>query len=138
MPRGSNRSGDTDGSNFRSRQTKAGFKTNRAAEFAGWVNASIPDANKDDFHEFETSERCLKAMNEVGSNHIRLSVVFDLQDGVYVASAFHMNEASPSGGLMVSQRSPDALRALMKLVYLITELMPLDWSELLSARKNEW
>lgn len=138
MPRGNARNGDTDGSNFRNRGTKEGFKQHRAAEFAGWVNASIPDAHRADFEEFETSSRCIDAFNAVGKAHIRVSTIWDIKDQCFVANAFHMDETSPSGGLMVSARSSTALRALMKLLYLITELMPTDWSELLSSAKNEW
>jgi len=138
MPRGTQRNGDTDGSNFRGRATKDGYKVHRSAEFAGWVNASIPDANRVDFEEFETSSRCIEAFDHVGKSHIRTSVVWDIKDQCYVANAFHMDEASPSGGLMVSARSTTALRALMKLLYLIIEIIPEDWSELLSRAKTDW
>lgn len=138
MPRGNNRNGDTDGSNFRPRPTKDGYKTHRSAEFSGWVNATIPDANRPDYEEFETSTRCVEAFDAIGKMHVRLSCVFDLKDGCFVANAFHMDEATASGGLMVSARSSSALRALTKLAYLITEVMPEDWTELLSRVKTDW
>jgi len=138
MPRGNSRNGDTDGSNYRNRQTKDGYKVHRSAEFSGWVNASIPDANRADFEEFETSSRCIEAFDAIGKSHIRTSVVFDLKDQCYTANAFHMDEAHPSGGLMVSARSTTALRALMKLLYLIIEVMPEDWTELISRAKSDW
>lgn len=138
MPRGNNRTGDTDGSNFRSKQTKDGYKLHRSAEFSGWVNASIPDANRADFEEFETSSRCIDAFDAVGRSHIRVSTVFDVKDQCFVSNAFHMDETTASGGLMVSARSTTALRAQMKLLYLITEIMPEDWTELLSRAKTDW
>lgn len=138
MPRGQQRTGDTDGSNRSRKPTRAGYKPHRQAEFQGWVNISIPETSKAAFAEFEQSAAFIDALDLIGRDHIRLSVVQEYGEESYVASAFHMDETKPSGGLMVSQRSGSALRALAKLAFCIIELMPDDWGELAGTGKADW
>lgn len=138
MARTGYRKGDTDGDTRPFRGNRAGRAAHRNAEFAGWVNVSIPDASRPAFTEFEGSAAFVDALDIIGKHNIRLSLIQEAGTEDYMASAFCMDETSPSAGLMVSQRSASALRALAKLAFCIVELMPEDWGELVSRGKADW
>jgi hypothetical protein len=138
MPRGANYNGNSQRVARQETAKKQGFKTHRSAEFSGWVNVNISETAKAAFQEFEQSVACLDAMDIVCKRNIRISVVQEAGEEGYVASAFYMDESAPSAGLMVSQRSGSAFRAVAKLAYCIVELMPDDWSELLTQGKADW
>lgn len=138
MPRAKGGYENVDGKNRGPRQQKAGYKAHRSAEFSGWANVNIADADRARFAEFETTTAFPDAVDFIAHKNIRLSMVQEAGEDAFMATAFCMDEAHPSAGMMVSQRSSSALRALAKLAFCITELMPDDWTELSSDGRTDW
>lgn len=127
MPRGKQRTGDTDGQNRNRRPVGRGFKPHRQAEFAGWTNINIPQASREAFEEFAQSIAFTDALGAMANKHMRISLINEYDTDDFVASVFVMDEQSVNAGLMVSQRSSDPMRALAKLAYAIVELLPAEW-----------
>lgn len=138
MPRAKGGYENVDGKNRAPRQQKAGYKAHRSAEFSGWANVTIPDSKRDLFAEFESTTAFPDAVDRITHKNIRLSMVQEAGEDAFMATAFCMDESHPSAGMMVSQRSSSAVRALAKLAFCITELMPDDWTELAGSAHTDW
>ena len=106
--------------------------------FAGWVNYAIPAAQQGTFEDWAASTAVWPALDDFIASQHRISVSHDHEQEVYVASAMCRNPNSANVGMMTSQRSTSAARAIFKLVYAITELMEDDWAQHAEAAKNDW
>jgi len=138
MARTGYRKGDTDGDNRPFRGNKVRRTAHRNAEFSGWVNINIPETSRAAFTEFEGSTAFVDALDIIGKHNIRLFLIQEEGTDGFMASAFKMDETRDDGGLMVSQRSGNSLRALAKLAFCIVELMPDDWTELVTQGRADW
>lgn len=138
MPRGTQRPiDDTDGSNRVPRKAKQGSFRPRA-EFAGWINASIPFADKDKVSEFGKTQQYADAFEDVVRGGHKITVSYDDEQGVFVAASFQTDTRQPTAGLMVSQRSDAIWRALLKLIYVHSEILPADYSGLAGGASDAW
>lgn len=138
MPRGKQPSGnDTDGKNKAPRKPyQRNYK--RRADFSGWVNVEIPRADKEKVDEFGATTLYADAMKDVIVNGHRISLSYDSEEEVFVATTFMTDADHPCAGLMVSQRSDDIWRALLKLVYAHSEILPEDYSGLAGHGGGAW
>jgi len=137
MPRGNRNAGDTDGGDLRARQTK-GDTRHREALFHAWVNVSIPKAESDEVDAFGRSPVYQDALEHLLATHHRVNIIYNLKEGCYQVNTFCMDEESPNAGLMVSQRSTDPFRALLKLVYAHAHLLPADYSGAVRGGDEDW
>ena len=138
MPRGKAPSGnDTDGRNRPVRKTPRREYRERA-EFSGWVNVTIPASDKVKVDEYNaTAEYANDFADLVTSGH-KVTVAYDADNECFVATTFQTDTASPCAGLMVSQRSNDIWRALVKLVYAHSQLLPTDYSSEAGNGGGDW
>lgn len=135
MPRG--RGEDTDGGgNTRRPQKRKVVGVQRNADFAGWINVNIPKDHKPLVEEFGASTAFPDALMHVLANHHRITLIWNEKEECFQANSFCMDETSPNGGLMVSARSDDPSRAIVKLMYIHDALLPADYSNAGEERSN--
>lgn len=128
MPRGrSFDNGEPAGRHRKVVKTPSGIQ--RSADFVGWINVNIPKADQASVDEFSTSPEFVDALGLLLRSHHRLTLIWNERDECYQANSFCMNEQSPNAGLMISARSTDASRAVVKLVYIHDRLLPEDYSQ---------
>jgi len=138
MPRGKSVSGnDTDGKNRPPRRSAAKQYKPRV-DFAGWVNCEIPREKREEVTAWgETSAYGAALADMVAAGH-KVTLAYDAEEEVYVATTFQTDAEQPTAGLMTSQRSDDLWRALLKLCYAHAELLPTDYSALAGGGDTRW
>ena len=138
MPRGKTPSGiDTDGRNRPNRkQGRAVYK--QRAEFSGWVNLTIPAADKAKVDEYNASAEYAHDFHDLVQGGHKITLAWDSDNECFVATTFMTDPEHACAGLMVSQRSSDLWRALVKLVYGHSQLLPPDYSDLAGNGGNDW
>ena len=138
MPRGKAVNGkDTDGSNRSPRRQQRRTQQARV-EFAGWVNVSIPNDHREAVTTFGADSRLFDSLSDLLQSGHKVTLSWTADEEVFVAATFMNDDSSPCAGLMVSQRSEDSWRALVKLLYVHAELLPPDYSELVGAQNDRW
>lgn len=138
MPRSKAPSGqDTDGRN-RAPRKQGGRNYKPRAEFAGWVNVSIPLGDKGKVDEYNASPEYANDFSDVVSGGHKITVAWDAENECFVATTFMTDVDNPCAGLMVSQRSADIWRALVKLVYCHSQILPVDYSDMAGAGGGDW
>jgi hypothetical protein len=136
MPRA--RGNDTDGGGEQpSRRKKRPEGVQRTADFAGWINVNIPKADKPAVDDFGASTQFPDALDALLKTHHRITLVWNLKDECFQANSFCMDEGSPNAGLMVSARSDDPSRAVVKLAYIHDALLPDDYSDA-GEERSDW
>ena len=108
------------------------------AEFSGWVNVAIPTADKDKVSAWGQTSAYADAFSDLVQQGLKITIGYDDEEGVFVASTFQTRVDHPCAGIMTSQRSDDIWRALLKLVYSHSEILPPDYSGLLGGREGSW
>lgn len=135
MPR--SRVDDTDGGGKGGHNKKRGNEqVQRNALFAGWINVTIPQSDRLLVDEFGTSTELTDALVSLLNAHHRLTLIWNVKEECFQANSFCMDETSANAGLMVSARSDDPIRALVKLVYIHDHLLPADYSSAGDERSN--
>jgi hypothetical protein len=123
----SGRKGDTDGVNKPSRQSdKVGVVDN--AEFRGYINLELTDAQKDTYPTWAASEAFWSALQAFTEGGVNLSLKRERKSGGFLASATQRDPASVNAGLCVTARGKDAGTAFGRVLFCLTIL----------ARKERW
>lgn len=138
MPRGKAPSGmDTDGRNrAKPRSQRRDFKPR--AEFAGWVDLNIPASERPKVDEYNASAEYANDLHDLIQAGHKVTLAWDSDNECFVATTFMTDTEHPCAGLMVSQRSDDLWRALVKLTYGHSQILPSDYSELVGGRSGAW
>lgn len=106
--------------------------------FAGWANFTIMEDLRDHFNQWSLSDEFTLDTDEVVGGGIKLSVGIDKDGKAYLATAFVRDAQSDNAGMMTSQRSGTAFRALAKLVYAIKHGMGEDWTRWAAENREDW
>lgn len=139
MPRGNSRNTDSKGNTrSTSANNRRSSKTTTDALFAGWVNVTIPEATRPEFEAWAQTAAPQDALTALLRALHRVTLNYDPDAEVFVANSFCRDTYSSNAGIMVSQRSEDAFRALAKLLYVHDVLLPEDYSILLESQQSLW
>jgi len=106
--------------------------------FAGWANFAMPASKQADFQAWTEGEMAWPTFADLVAQSFRFTVSYDHEEELYLCSVMCRDPKSVNCGMMTSQRSPDALRAILKATYAVYELMPDDWAALASSRDSDW
>lgn len=106
--------------------------------FAGWANYTMGAEEKQPFEAWLQTDAFSLDTDALVENGLKLSVGLDKDNRTYVASAFDRSLVSGNAGMMTSQRSSSALRALAKLVYCVRYLMGEDWERWTQVERDNW
>jgi len=105
------------------------------AEWKGYVNVSVSEAEKDRFYAFLGDVNLVREVTaEVLSRGYKLSVVQTDEDGTTKANAFSAFLALPDSGLSVSAWGIDYYVSLASVVYLVAFVAQFDLSKFYSER----
>jgi len=121
------RKGDTDGENRTTRKpNKVGDVDN--AEFRGYINLELTDAQKETYPAWVASDGYWQALEGFTADGVNLSLKRERRTGGFLASATQRSPSSPNAGLCVTARGKEATVALGRLLFCLTIL----------SRKERW
>lgn len=138
MTRTGYRKDDSDGQNRSKNRNSRNYRPTSRPEFAGWVNAAIPASDRDKFEQWAGSTLLLDAAEKQAKAGMSVTLSWSDDEETFVAKAFCQDGDSPNAGLMVSQRSEEGYRALCKLWYVLSEVLPADWTPLVGGTSDRW
>lgn len=109
------------------------------AEWKGYINYEWTDAAKERFAVWLDETNIFDDLDAHAAKGRKITVGFDAYHKCMVASCFERDANSPNAGYIVTARGAQAATALARLLYLISEEMPVEWSKpALSVPEDKW
>lgn len=115
------RKGDTDGFQKSARKSDpVGGLDN--AEFRGYINLELSDAQKQTYTAWATSASFWEALEGFTHDGVNISLKRERKTGGFIASATQRDPNSPNAGLCVTARGKDAATAWGRVLFCLTVL----------------
>lgn len=96
----------------------AGFN----ADFRGYINVDLTDAQKASFAEWSESASIWDVFGAAVDDGVNIAVKKDPKSDAYVASATQRRESSPNAGLCVTARAGEPVKAWLRLLFVLAYL----------------
>jgi len=109
------------------------------AEWKGYINYEWSDAAKERFAVWLDETNLFVEMDKHAALGRKFTSGFDAYHKCYVSTCFERDTTSVNAGYIVTARGMDATTSLARLLYLISEEMPVEWSKpSVSAPADKW
>lgn len=113
--------GDTDGKAQPARKS-GGLGARFNAEFKGYINLDLSDADKERFGFWITSPEATEMFDAAVTDGVNISVKIDPKGTGFIASATQRREDSPNAGLCVTARARAPELAMWRVVFCLALL----------------
>jgi len=109
------------------------------AEWKGYINYEWSDAAKERFAVWLDETNIFDELNSHTAKGRKFAQGFDAYHKCMLATCFERDAKSVNAGYIVTARGSDAATALARLLYLISEEMPHEWSKPSAiANEDKW
>jgi hypothetical protein len=109
------------------------------AEWKGYINYEWSDAAKERFAVWLDETNLFSELDAHAAKGRKFTQGFDAYHKCMVATCFERDETSANAGYIVTARGIDATTAFARLLYLISEEMPHEWSKpSVIANEDKW
>lgn len=106
--------------------------------FAGWADFNFSAEQRGAFEEWVAENNWGTTLDLSLKDDLKITLSYNAEQDTYLATAFVKAHDSPNAGMMTSQRSADALRAVCKLLWAVNFGMGTDWEAHSSAASRNW
>lgn len=109
------------------------------AEWKGYINYEWSDAAKERFAVWLDETNIFDELDAHAAKGRKFTTGFDAYHKCMVATCFERDANSPNAGYIVTARGKTASIAQARLLYLICEEMPVEWSKpAVNAPEDKW
>lgn len=107
------------------------------ASFNGFVNITLTEEQKTAFGDWSPSAPWVEILSDLSDDGVVFSLKKDFKGDTYMASLTQRREDSENAGLCVTARSSDAGVAMLRILYIASQILPTAWREAEEERKED-